>query len=78
MIDQEIDQGVDQNQKYSQILEFCKIPKSARELANEFNYSNFRYFKRIYIKPLIEAGKISMTIPETPTSKNQKYITKEF
>ena len=33
-------------------------------------------FRRDYIKPLVEKGILKMTIPEKPTSKNQKYIAK--
>lgn len=31
--------------------------------------------KRDYIKPLINSGKLEMTISNKPTSKNQKYVT---
>lgn len=32
-------------------------------------------FKKRYLKPLIQQGKLSMTIPDKPTSKYQKYVT---
>jgi hypothetical protein len=32
-----------------------------------------RNFSEKYIKPLLEIGKIEMTIPDKPNSKNQKY-----
>jgi len=32
-----------------------------------------RNFSEKYIKPLLEAGKIEMTIPVKPNSRNQKY-----
>ena len=30
---------------------------------------------RKYLDPLIKSGRIAMTVPDKPTSKNQKYIT---
>lgn len=37
-----------------------------------------RNFSEKYIKPLLNAGKIEMTIPDKPNSKNQKYKKVNF
>lgn len=75
-IDQGIDQGVDQGKNKmninKNILEFCKIPRTAKEIAINFGYSSHKYFKRKYIKPLLLSGNLKMTIPEKPSSENQK------
>ena len=60
--------------KFNQILEFCKEPKSITEIMLYLGYKSNKTLKRIYIKPLLETGKLIMTIPDKPTSKNQKYI----
>ena len=37
-----------------------------------------KYFRLSYLQPALDAGLIDMTIPDKPTSKNQKYrITKK-
>ena len=32
-------------------------------------------FRSDYLNPLLDAGKIAMTIPDKPRSKNQKFYT---
>lgn len=58
------------------IIEFCKREKNIFEILNYIGYKNRTRFRRDYIKPLVENGKLKMTIPNKPTSKNQKYISK--
>ena len=57
------------------ILTFCKKPKSRKEIheyISQFSKSNII---KSYINPLLKKGKLIMTIPDKPHSKNQKYIT---
>ena len=35
---------------------------------------NRKSFTDYHLRPLLEKGKIVMTIPEKPNSKNQKYV----
>jgi ATP-dependent DNA helicase RecG len=37
---------------------------------------NRQHFVNHYLKPLLETGKIAMTIPDKPKSRNQKYVKK--
>lgn len=56
------------------ILVFCEIPKSVSEIAEYLGYKDKRSIrKRIY--PLLEQGRIAMTVPDKPNSRLQKYIT---
>lgn len=61
--------------KINKILEICKQPKSINEIMIELGYKSNRTLKREYINPLVESGKLKMTIPDKPTSRNQKYIS---
>ena len=60
---------------FNKILKLCETPRSITEIMEEFNYKSKKTLKRNYIKPLLEQGKLKMTIPDKPTSRNQKYIT---
>ena len=59
------------------ILDFCKEEKTVFEIIEYIGHKNRTRFRRDYIKPLVESGKLKMTIPEKPTSRNQKYISVE-
>ncbi len=57
------------------VLQYCKKPKSSNEIFEEIGlYKNTKNHNH-QIKPLLEAGWLSQTIPDKPTSKNQKYYT---
>lgn len=44
---------------------------------NYVGYKNRTRFTRDYITPMVEKGLLYMTIPDKPTSRNQKYISKK-
>lgn len=59
---------------YLKVLLHCISPKSREEIFEHIGiYNNSRNFRN-YIKPVIDIGWLQPTIPEKPTSKNQKYI----
>lgn len=57
------------------IIIYCEEPKTAIQIMNYLGYKNIKRFRRDYIKPLVEKGILKMTIPDKPTSRNQKYIS---
>ena len=60
----------------NKIIEFCKKEKTVFEIMSYIGHKNKTRFRRDYIKPLVDRGLLKMTIPEKPTSKYQKYISK--
>lgn len=62
--------------KMKEIVLYCNEPRTAIQIMEHFEYKNIKRFRRDYIKPLVEEGILKMTIPDMPTSKNQKYISK--
>ena len=71
--DQDTDQDTDQVVT-KMILEFCVEPRSKREICDHLGFNNLTYFTRTYLNPLLETGKLLRTIPDKPSSKNQKYV----
>ena len=57
-----------------EILNYCRTPRTREELAAQFGFETPSYFIKTYISPLVDAGKIKMTLPEKPKSKFQKYF----
>ena len=57
------------------IIDFCKDPKSVQEIMDEFYFDSRTSFRRKYLTPMLKNGVLKMTIPEKPSSKNQKYFS---
>ena len=55
------------------IIEFCTIPRSRAELIS-FTGKSRNYVMRQIIAPLVESGKLKLTLPDKPKSTNQKYL----
>ena len=56
------------------ILRFCVEAKNIQEIMEHLGYRDKKTVRK-YLTPLLQQGRISMTIPDKPNSKNQKYIT---
>lgn len=59
----------------SVILDFCAIPRSVAEIMTHLSLRNRKDVRERCISPLIEQGRLAMTIPQNPNSRFQKYIT---
>ncbi len=66
------------NHLSNQIDKLMKVidyyPQSATELMQKLKLKSKLSFRKNYLKPALTAGLISMTEPNKPTSKNQKYF----
>ena len=65
--------GIGEVDLAEKILRFCAKPKTRDELAKELNLLSISYMMSSYINPLLESGKLKMTIPDKPKSRNQRY-----
>lgn len=59
------------------LLEYCRTPRSRKEIADFLNIKTVFYVTANYINPLLEKGFLQMTIPDRPKSRLQKYHTVE-
>ena len=57
------------------LLSFCSQPRSRQEIAEFLGVKTVFYVMQHYVQPLLTDGKLAMTIPEKPKSRNQKYYT---
>ena len=57
------------------LLEFCRQPRTRKEIIEYLAISSAQYALRRYLDPLVESGMICMTVPEKPKSPRQKYVT---
>lgn len=57
------------------LLDFCKTPRSRKEIADFLKLKTTSYAMQRYVTPLLESGKLKMTNPERPGSRAQKYYS---
>ena len=55
------------------IIEFCSVPRSRAELIS-FAGKSRNYVMGQIVAPLVESGKLKLTMPDKPKSSNQKYV----
>lgn len=62
-------------ERINALLEYCKEPRSRDEMMEFLGIKHRTTFRSDYLNPLLEDGKIAMTIPDKPRSKNQKFYS---
>jgi len=65
---------VDIMDRIALIIGFCEKPRSRREIMEFLNLNDRKYFRDSILRPMIDIGRIKMTIPDKPKSPNQKYV----
>ena len=71
----EFDSTYNERLLQEKILSFCQDePKGILEIGEMLCYRDKKTIRK-YLKPLLAAGRLAYTIPDKPTSRNQKYIT---
>ena len=73
----DIDSDIDKHPSdiREKLLAYCITEHSLTEIMSNFGYKQRAYFLGKILNPLISQGYLRRTIPEKPTSRNQKYVT---
>ncbi len=57
------------------LLDFCRTPRTRKEIADFLRVKTVGYAINKYVRPLVDVGTLQMTCPERPKSRTQKYFT---
>ena len=63
-------------QKLNALLDYCSEPRTRAEMQEFCGIKTREYFRKKILVPMIQAGKLLLTIPDRPSSPNQKYYRK--
>lgn len=66
---------VPENSREAELLDFCNTPRSREEIENFFKGRlSINYVMSDIVKPLVAEGKLKLTLPDKPKSRNQRYF----
>lgn len=66
---------VPENSREAELLDFCNTPRSREEIENFFKGRlSINYVMSDVVKPLVAEGKLKLTLPDKPKSRNQRYF----
>lgn len=66
---------IESDDEAERLIAFCTVPRSRQEIADFLGVKTTFYAMQQYVSPLILDGRLKMTIPDKPKSKNQRYIS---
>ena len=59
------------------VLEFCISPRMREDIQNHLGLKDRKHLRQSILKPLVEEGLLSLTIPDKPNSPKQQYVITE-
>lgn len=66
---------IQKEERINALLQYCKEPKNRKEMMEFLGIKHRTTFRSDYLNPLLNDGKIAMTLPDKPRSKNQKFYS---
>ena len=61
--------------KEKDLLMFCKTPRTRKEISEYLGLNSVTYAIQAYVMPLVESGKIKLSVPDKPKSSKQLYYS---
>lgn len=61
-------------ERYEALMSYCEQPRSRAELQSFCGVKSRDYFRNKILLPLLQSGRLTMTIPDKPNSSKQKYL----
>ena len=68
------DHDTTHDEKAVSLIDFSTKERIRDEVMAFLGLENREHFRKTYLKPLLDSGKIKMSIPDKPKSKNQRYL----
>lgn len=65
------------DEEINNLLEFCIVPKTRNEIQEFMNLGNRGHFRKNILNPMIKGGLLKLTVPDKPTSPNQRYYSEK-
>jgi len=65
------------SEEMDHLLLFCRTPRTRKEICEYLGLSSVTYAIQTHVMPLVEAGKIKLSIPDKPKSPKQLYYSEE-
>ena len=70
-----IGEDVEMSEDIDNLLLFCRTPRTRKEICEYLGLSSVTYAIQTHIMPLVDVGKIKLSIPDKPKSPKQLYYS---
>lgn len=64
-----------QDELSTKILSYCEEARTKAEITAFCGYKDGKSFAKRYLQPLLQNNLLRLSVPDKPTSKNQKYVS---
>ena len=68
--------GAEKHKYRECLIEFCKTPRTAKEISRHLGFKSKNYVREKIIKPLLQTDILEFTNKEVRNARNQKYKIK--